>query len=84
MQAQARQVMVEVDVSLQIAVQSWSSHILVVQHPRAGKIKLVGPPVTYNGKKMEVRMPPPWLSEHTTEVGILLCGLVYVLTKAVT
>lgn len=50
MQAQARQVMVEVD------------------HPRAGKIKLVGPPVTYNGKKMEVRMPPPWLSEHTTEV----------------
>jgi len=39
-----------------------------VDHPRAGKIKLVRPPVTYNGKKMEVRMPPPWLSQHTTEV----------------
>ncbi|KAG6832016.1 hypothetical protein H0H92_006052 [Tricholoma furcatifolium] len=39
-----------------------------VEHPRAGKIKLVAPAVSYNGKKMDVRMPPPWLSEHTTEV----------------
>ncbi|KJA17482.1 hypothetical protein HYPSUDRAFT_46442 [Hypholoma sublateritium FD-334 SS-4] len=39
-----------------------------VDHPRAGKIKLVAPAVTYNGKKMEVRLPPPWLSEHTSEV----------------
>ncbi|KAG6837605.1 hypothetical protein H0H93_006126 [Arthromyces matolae] len=38
-----------------------------VEHPRAGKIKLVAPPVSYNGKKMAVRMPPPWLSQHTTE-----------------
>ena len=38
------------------------------QHPRAGKIKLVAPAVTYNGRRMEVRMPPPWLSEHTEEV----------------
>jgi hypothetical protein len=29
----------------------------------------VGPAVTYNGRKMEVRMAPPWLSEHTEEVG---------------
>lgn len=39
-----------------------------VDHPRSGKIKLVSPPVTYNGQKMPVRLPPPWLSEHTTEV----------------
>ncbi|KAF9561352.1 Hpt, histidine phosphotransferase protein [Agrocybe pediades] len=38
-----------------------------VEHARAGKIKLVGPAVTYNGQKMEVRLPPPWLSEHTEE-----------------
>ncbi|KAF8195493.1 CAIB/BAIF family enzyme, partial [Pholiota molesta] len=39
-----------------------------VDHPRAGRIKLVAPAVTYNGQKMNVRLPPPWLSEHTTEV----------------
>ncbi|KAG5714960.1 CaiB/baiF CoA-transferase family protein C7orf10 [Termitomyces sp. T112] len=39
-----------------------------VEHPRAGKVKLVAPAVTYNGKRMTVRMPPPWLSEHTMEV----------------
>ncbi|KAF9462982.1 CAIB/BAIF family enzyme [Collybia nuda] len=39
-----------------------------VDHPRAGKIKLVAPAVTYDGKKMAVRMPPPWLSQHTTEI----------------
>jgi succinate--hydroxymethylglutarate CoA-transferase len=43
-----------------------------VKHPRAGKVKLVRPPVTYNGKKMEVRMPPPWLSQHTMEVCVFL------------
>lgn len=41
-----------------------------MKHARAGKIKLVGPAVTYNGRKMEVRMAPPWLSEHTEEVGL--------------
>jgi len=42
--------------------------VVEVQHPRAGKIKLVGPAVTYNGKRMPVNRPPPWLSEHTDEV----------------
>ncbi|KXN88152.1 Succinate--hydroxymethylglutarate CoA-transferase [Leucoagaricus sp. SymC.cos] len=40
-----------------------------VEHPRAGKVKLVAPAVSYNGKKMPVTRPPPWLSEHTEEVG---------------
>ncbi|KAF5345539.1 hypothetical protein D9758_012028 [Tetrapyrgos nigripes] len=39
-----------------------------VHHPRAGKIKLVGPAVTYNGQKMPVTRPPPWLSQHTEEI----------------
>lgn len=39
-----------------------------VEHPRAGKIKLVAPAVSYNGQKMPVNRPPPWLSEHTEEV----------------
>ncbi|KAF8158257.1 CAIB/BAIF family enzyme [Crassisporium funariophilum] len=39
-----------------------------VDHARAGKIKLVGPAVAYNGRKMDVRLPPPWLSEHTEEI----------------
>jgi crotonobetainyl-CoA:carnitine CoA-transferase CaiB-like acyl-CoA transferase len=34
----------------------------------AGMVKLVAPPVMYNGQRMEVRRPPPWLSEHTEEV----------------
>lgn len=42
--------------------------VVEVEHPRAGKIKLVGPAVAYNGKKMPVNRPPPWLSEHTDEV----------------
>lgn len=29
---------------------------------------MVGPPVRYNGARMEVRLPPPWLSEHTDSV----------------
>ncbi|OAX41763.1 CAIB BAIF family enzyme [Rhizopogon vinicolor AM-OR11-026] len=39
-----------------------------VDHPRAGKVKMVAPPVTYNGVRMSVRRPPPWLSQHTEEV----------------
>jgi len=42
--------------------------VVEIDHPRAGKVKLVAPAVTYNGKKMPVTRPPPWLSEHTTEV----------------
>ena len=39
-----------------------------IQHPRAGTIKLVGPAVSYNGKRMPLTRPPPWLSQHTDEV----------------
>ncbi|KAI0661976.1 CAIB/BAIF family enzyme [Cubamyces menziesii] len=42
--------------------------ITEVEHPRAGKIKLVSPAVTYNGKRMPIARPPPYLSQHTNEV----------------
>ena len=69
-QAIARQVTVEVDVSGSRTYVKYDFLKTVrVQHSRAGKIKLVAPAVAYNGRKMEVRRPPPWLSEHTDEVG---------------
>ena len=54
-----------------------------MKHARAGKIKLVGPAVAYNGQKMEVRMAPPWLSEHTEEVGdfflsLQMCSVIWI------
>ncbi|CAE6471387.1 unnamed protein product [Rhizoctonia solani] len=39
-----------------------------VEHPRAGKIKMVAPAVHYNGKRMPITRPPPYLSQHTYEV----------------
>jgi len=42
--------------------------IVEIDHPRAGKLKLVAPAVCYNGKRMPVTRPPPYLSEHTSEV----------------
>lgn len=46
-------------------------HIKLVQevdHPIAGKVKLVGPPVTYSYATNIVRSPPPTLGQHTLEV----------------
>jgi succinate--hydroxymethylglutarate CoA-transferase len=65
-QAIARGVVVEIEVRtpVYVIIPPLSSP----QHPRAGKIKLVGPAVAYNGKKMAINRPPPWLSEHTDEV----------------
>jgi len=42
--------------------------IIEIDHPRAGRLKLVAPAVTYDGKRMPVTRPPPYLSEHTSEV----------------
>lgn len=32
-----------------------------VDHPRAGKVKLVAPAIQYNGQRMEVSRPSPRL-----------------------
>lgn len=39
-----------------------------VDHPRAGKLKLVAPAIAYDGEKMPVTRPPPVLGQHTLEV----------------
>ncbi|KAF8513242.1 CAIB/BAIF family enzyme [Gautieria morchelliformis] len=39
-----------------------------VEHPRAGKLKMVAPAVHYNGSRMPITRPPPWHSQHTSEV----------------
>jgi crotonobetainyl-CoA:carnitine CoA-transferase CaiB-like acyl-CoA transferase len=42
--------------------------LVEVDHPKAGKIKLVGIPVKYSESKAAIRMPPPVLGEHTYEI----------------
>ena len=42
--------------------------LVEVDHPKAGKIKLVGIPVKYSDAKATIRRPPPVLGEHTIEI----------------
>lgn len=39
-----------------------------VNHPIAGEIKVVGPPVKYSNSNNEIRSPPPTLGQHTDEI----------------
>lgn len=39
-----------------------------IDHPRAGRIRLVGVPVKFAETPAEVRTPPPLLGEHTEEI----------------
>ncbi|KAJ1943124.1 hypothetical protein FBU59_003006 [Linderina macrospora] len=39
-----------------------------VEHPFAGTIKMVGPAVTYSGSRVDIRLPPPMLGQHTEQV----------------
>ncbi|KAJ2622805.1 hypothetical protein GGI25_002692 [Coemansia spiralis] len=39
-----------------------------IDHPFAGKIKLVGPAVEYSESEAAIRLPPPMLGQHTGEV----------------
>ncbi|KAJ2995633.1 hypothetical protein HDV02_000589 [Globomyces sp. JEL0801] len=42
--------------------------IQTVDHPTAGKIKLVGLPVKFSDTPATIRLPPPTLGQHTKEV----------------
>jgi len=42
--------------------------LVEVNHPKAGKIKLVGIPVKYSEGTATIRRPPPLLGEHTREI----------------
>lgn len=39
-----------------------------MEHSSVGKIKVVGPPVTFSYGKNEARLPPPMLGQHTQEI----------------
>jgi crotonobetainyl-CoA:carnitine CoA-transferase CaiB-like acyl-CoA transferase len=45
-----------------------------IEHPVTGKIRMVAPPIHYDGARCEVRMPPPRLGEHNGEVLSRLLG----------
>ncbi|KAJ8673452.1 hypothetical protein QAD02_004714 [Eretmocerus hayati] len=39
-----------------------------VEHPKIGTMKIVGPPVQYSYSENSIRLPPPSLGQHTSEV----------------
>jgi crotonobetainyl-CoA:carnitine CoA-transferase CaiB-like acyl-CoA transferase len=46
--------------------------VVEMDHPRAGKIKALGCPVTMSNTPMELRLHPPLLGEHTEEILLAL------------
>jgi crotonobetainyl-CoA:carnitine CoA-transferase CaiB-like acyl-CoA transferase len=46
-----------------------------IEHPTAGRVKLVGIPVKFTATPGEIRLPPPLLGQHTDEVLTGLLGL---------
>jgi crotonobetainyl-CoA:carnitine CoA-transferase CaiB-like acyl-CoA transferase len=48
--------------------------LVEMDHPKAGKIRLVGIPAKYSESKASVRLPPPVLGEHTHEVLVEVLG----------
>lgn len=39
-----------------------------LDHPAAGRVKQVAPPIRLDGQRLPIRRPPPLLGEHTDEV----------------
>jgi crotonobetainyl-CoA:carnitine CoA-transferase CaiB-like acyl-CoA transferase len=46
-----------------------------IEHPTAGRVKLVGIPVKFTATPGEIRLPPPLLGQHTEELLTGLLGL---------
>jgi len=42
--------------------------IVELDHPIIGRMKTIGPPTKFSGFDYAVRMPAPWLGQHTAEV----------------
>jgi len=45
-----------------------------IEHPFYGKVKAVGPPVTFSDSRIEVTAPPPLLGENNEEILTSLLG----------
>jgi len=45
-----------------------------VEHPRYGKVKVVGPPATFSASPIGIQSPPPMLGEHNEEILTKLLG----------
>jgi crotonobetainyl-CoA:carnitine CoA-transferase CaiB-like acyl-CoA transferase len=39
-----------------------------IEHPIAGRWRLVGPPVRYRGEPRQANLPPPFVGEHSTAI----------------
>ncbi|KAI8325051.1 formyl-coenzyme A transferase [Martensiomyces pterosporus] len=39
-----------------------------IDHPFAGKLRIVGPAVEYSASHVDIRLPPPMLGQHTEEI----------------
>ena len=50
------------------AVQGISIPVVEMDHPTAGKVRLIGSPMKFSGTPVEYRLPPPLLGEHTASV----------------
>jgi crotonobetainyl-CoA:carnitine CoA-transferase CaiB-like acyl-CoA transferase len=42
--------------------------ICTVEHPRAGRLELIGCPISLSATPWSLRLPPPLVGEHTAEV----------------
>ncbi len=40
-----------------------------VEHPAAGMLKMLASPILVDGKRLQIRRPPPMLGQHTDEAG---------------
>ena len=45
-----------------------------IEHPKYGKVKIVGPPASFSGSAVGVQSPPPILGEHNQEILTQLLG----------
>jgi crotonobetainyl-CoA:carnitine CoA-transferase CaiB-like acyl-CoA transferase len=46
----------------------WNKMIISMEHPEAGKVRVLNHPVRYDGQAPQVRLYPPRLGEHTEEI----------------
>jgi len=49
--------------------------IVSYEHPTAGTIRTIGPPVTFSSSSSDIRYPPPLLGEHTVEIAMQIDGM---------